>query len=325
MKALWSSVASATPARSRRRNTPTNHVTPPRSPPPAHPLARLTGFTLIELLVVIVIIAILASLLLPVLGRAKQAADSAVCKSNLRQWGFALRMHVDDFGTYPKTMWLTNDPPGNQFWWHDQLTNYSGTPGLNWDLAQPGTATVQKGIQVCPGYARVWGNRPVWYLGSYGYNTVGAYHVDMDRPGQLGLGGEVASAALSLCRPIQENEVVAPSEMVAIGDATISPAAMWGGPCDRPMKYLSPYYPVAWMDVSDTCMNDVNRGQVALFEACRLKIRRRHSGRWNVIFCDGHIENLRAKPLFDVRCDEVLKRWNRDNLPHRETVNMLPR
>jgi len=57
---------------------------------------RRRGFTLIELLVAIAIIALLISILIPSLSRARQAAKTAVCGSNMRGLMQALYLYAGD-------------------------------------------------------------------------------------------------------------------------------------------------------------------------------------------------------------------------------------
>lgn len=132
------------------------------------------GFTLVELLVVIGIIALLIAILMPALQKARSAAQTISCASNMRQIGLAFQMYAADNKNIIAPASIYYSSPAISWSWDDYLSPYLGVK-LTESEANSSTRPDQKFTRVvmCPsddGPGLDW----VAALGGYG-ETYGLY------------------------------------------------------------------------------------------------------------------------------------------------------
>jgi prepilin-type N-terminal cleavage/methylation domain-containing protein/prepilin-type processing-associated H-X9-DG protein len=240
------------------------------------------GFTLVELLVVISIIAILASLLVSGLAAAKTKAQSARCKSNLRQIAIAQSIYVVDFGAYPFTEWdawynllrpyglkLNYSPSGEDGFWRDSTL-------LNW----------------CP-TASYGGLENRNHL-DYGFNYSGFEELSM-----MGLGDNYSPEVGN--KAVTEADVLNPANMIAFSDSV----AKFSGEKRLTLGLL-------WIGTAYTITPGTSNGTALAYK--------RHSKKLNTAFVDTHVESLKVDALFFSTEDQDRRRWFRDDQPHREWI-----
>lgn len=270
------------------------------------------AFTLVELLVVIGIIALLIGILLPSLNKARQAALTTKCASNLRNMGNAMQMYLNQFNHYPASITQTAGSPVYAVWPARLKLFLNGDRGVfhcpaqesgfEWkEVKGPPGGRFAKDID--SGYGYDTGELLLDAFAvpfSYGWNDWGTYPPTHSVDKMKGLGGDVGTFAFGLpgfdgpgAKELRSSKVKSSSEMIAIADNTTD------GSFDFNI---------------DPFQADQVPGKV-------------HNRGANVLFADGHVAwsaqkdiifNTSGLPGLDPNSSpgiQMRKMWNNDNQP----------
>jgi prepilin-type N-terminal cleavage/methylation domain-containing protein/prepilin-type processing-associated H-X9-DG protein len=237
------------------------------------------AFSLPELLIVIAVIAILVSLLLPALSRSRGSARSIQCLNNLRQFGIATRLFLDEAAS----SFIPNR--GESARWPE-----------NGGSLEPYNINTEPGrLFYCPVEKKEEADDAV----TYQFNRFGSGLSPIDQK-PLGLMEKFnhPDGSMAGMRGRVEQDVINPADMIIM--AEMSEVIYPNGP---PPPDLSPYYPFE-------PSKGYNPPRADMFWF-------RHNARANALFADTHVEGFNRENLIGTNAP-IRRRWNRDNQPHDE-------
>lgn len=203
------------------------------------------------------------------------------CLGNLRQHGLALNTFSADHGEYPLMMSAnaTDRYPEHRRFWNAAL--------FPAQLNAQGVFQAEPKIFDCPAASRPTEFPEAVGSTDYGYNAWGLGGL-IAKP-LLGIGGKgpgpIMAGGLMVANyppPVAESEVANPSEMLAVGDG-------FNG----------------WRGIIKDGLSVIGRGPDAQeYVGSTARSQRRHRGRANVLFCDGHVDSPKLPFLFQVNLAE---------------------
>jgi prepilin-type N-terminal cleavage/methylation domain-containing protein/prepilin-type processing-associated H-X9-DG protein len=255
------------------------------------------GFTLIELLVVIAIIALLLSIIVPSLSKVKVLVEEVMCRSNIRQYGLAGKMYLDDYKAKFPNAWNSiykSTDPDRQCQFHDVLKHPDRRPelaGSLWNYIGSGKvhycqtfARFMKTGEPHPGHVATIPIEPLFcysmnaFLGGFegGTHRLRVAVSDIRSPSRIfffaeengwsytPVGGDAGSVRYSAT--LNDNALCGSSEHPSYATA-------WTKPLDANLKLVGAN--VTYLD--------------AFGSYHKTTIQKRNSGMANAVFVDGHV------------------------------------
>ena len=274
-------------------------------------LPSRSGFTLIELRVVIAIIAVLAGMLLPALSRAKEKGRGISCLSNQRQLLLAANLYAGDHDDWmnPIEDFRYSGGVEVEATFRVFLWNYVGGSPKVFDCASENKAVYADGLSASdaalgnltpdPGqdWPHLYGRlEPYERWNASGIGIAGVHWIRRSDPN-----GNTRAGTIPFGRPLESayreglvrfSSMQAPTKLILFGDGGSGTAALWGD--DN-----------WWIKVATGGFTQGDPGFNRLLQndyGCR-----RHSGRANYGFADGHTQTLNAN---DIPCNTTECWWS---------------